>query len=128
MKKLIKINPNNDDFDEKDIPYLIQQYPFLQFFAPTVSPETATIINVGKMKIAYLNIQNKGKKAIDHNHPWLHQILYKNNVDIIAFIDTGIKRLPSFRLPRFELCGFKAPQKFETTKKYSFNNRRNKAN
>ncbi len=117
IKHIMKQNPDNDSFKSEDLPKNIQTFPFLQYFTPEISPLTANIISLHKLKIAFLNIQGSARDKITHNHPWIHQIISKHKPDIIALVDTGLFRPPTWKLNGFKFTAFKAAIQTSSTNK-----------
>ncbi len=89
-----------------NISALIQKYPFLQPFAPNTNPMVTSIIKIKKIKIAFMNINggyNSTRNKINHNHPYMQQLMNKHNPDILIFIDTHIRNPPNWKLNGFKL-------------------------
>ena len=95
--------------DISKIPNLIQKFPFLQFFAPHIQPFISSIFKIKKLKIAFMNINGNARTKINHDHPYLHQLLYTHNPDILIFIDTRVKNIPNWKLNGFKLIAYKPP-------------------
>ncbi|MCP4986448.1 MAG: hypothetical protein GY928_10430, partial [Colwellia sp.] len=98
------------DFPEEDIENIIQKYPPFQIYAPNRCPTVASVIQFKKLKIGFLNINGGAFKKIRHDHPIFFQLISKHSLDIIAFIDTRIKKPPNWTVPGYEVIGFKKPQ------------------
>ncbi len=79
-------------------------------YAPKKCPSVASVIKFKKLKIGFLNINGGAFKKIRHDHPFFFQLISKNSLDIIAFIDTRILNPPNWTVPGYEVIGFKKPQ------------------
>ena len=60
------------------------------------------------MKICFFNINDNARHKIDHNHPYMNQIIYKHNANILVFIDTRLVNKPNWNLQGYTLIAHKA--------------------